>query len=486
MRLAGKDYFMSGDFTVPAGVTTIFVTTQQSKLATPAWDMANGNSVGAIAAIDVGVHRNFIPFAWGDNTNGKLGIFSIINASIPTMLVDATTNSGPGTYYRNVQTTLNNTTWYSAYTDHTAQNAFYNRQYSAGAHASLNLNLNTPASNASSPLLMTGGNLRGIFRNNNYGFLMGIENAPRGWGDNTYGQLGINSTTNQTTPTLSTRVSGSPNIINFWPCNDHLYGLTAQGDVLAWGRNDFGQLGLGDVANRSSPVLFASATNNPWKKFVGTGQSTIGLKVDGTVWVWGQSSMVTQYAVGGLSNVSTPVQVPNLEGIVDIRANNMTTTNNMVMALTRDGRVLNWGTNTFGYLGDNTITSKSIPQLMVSDASIVGIGCGERQTAYLKSDGSMWMCGNNSQGTLGDGTLTNRSVPVKVVDTISYLSRTFKIRFVKALEYQAAPVAITVVPGQTYTVSTQANSFSYSTDIYCANGVIWTGGAKAVRIAWFE
>ena len=45
--------------------------------------------------------------------------------------------------------------------------------------------------------------------------------------------------------------------------------------LLSWGRNNYGQLGLGDIADRSSPVQVGTLTN--WKQVAGGGYHTAAI-----------------------------------------------------------------------------------------------------------------------------------------------------------------------------------------------------------------
>lgn len=51
-----------------------------------------------------------------------------------------------------------------------------------------------------------------------------------------------------------------------------------------WGKNGYGQLGLGDATNRSSPVQIGSSAD--WHSIDASFQTSFALKVDGTLWAW--------------------------------------------------------------------------------------------------------------------------------------------------------------------------------------------------------
>jgi alpha-tubulin suppressor-like RCC1 family protein len=74
----------------------------------------------------------------------------------------------------------------------------------------------------------------------------------------------------------------------------------------AWGDNVFGQLGLNDTDNRSSPVQIGALTT--WSQIASGRSFSLAIKTDGTLWSWGRNN----YGKLGLNDTasrSTPVQV---------------------------------------------------------------------------------------------------------------------------------------------------------------------------------
>jgi alpha-tubulin suppressor-like RCC1 family protein len=79
------------------------------------------------------------------------------------------------------------------------------------------------------------------------------------WGGNGAGQLGINNTLDKSSPV---QVGGLSNwataLANKGATNTAA--IKTDGTLWSWGINDDGQLGLGDTADRSSPVQIGSLT----------------------------------------------------------------------------------------------------------------------------------------------------------------------------------------------------------------------------------
>jgi alpha-tubulin suppressor-like RCC1 family protein len=75
-----------------------------------------------------------------------------------------------------------------------------------------------------------------------------------------------------------------------------------------------------------------------------------------------------------------------------------------------------WGQNTNGQLGDNTTVAKSSPvQTISAGTNWKLVGCGQYQTAAIKTDGTLWTWGQNTNGQLGDNTIVNKSSPVQTI-----------------------------------------------------------------------
>jgi len=130
-----------------------------------------------------------------------------------------------------------------------------------------------------------------------------------------------------------------------------------------WGYNLAGNLGLGDVVNRSSPTQVGAGTD--WAKISMSDQ--------------------TNPALG-----------------------------HHVAAIKSDGTLWNWGFNTFGQLGDGTTDPQSSPIQVGADTDWAEVMCGWRHTNAIKTDGTLWSWGENTDGELGDNTVINRSSPVQI------------------------------------------------------------------------
>lgn len=254
------------------------------------------------------------------------------------------------------------------------------------------------------------------------------------WGNNTYGQLGDNSTTYRPFPTAVNRASGvsalnSKTVIGLAAGNYHSLAFCSDGTVAAWGENFYGQLGDNTVTRRLAPagVNRASGVSALFGKTViamaGGHFHSLALCSDGTVAAWGDNS-------SGQLGDNTTIQ-RNVPAAVN-RASGLSALYNRTvigvasgfghnLALCSDGTVAAWGSNSSGTLGDNSTTNRVVPVAVNTSAgsalfgkTVIGVAAGGFHSLVLCSDGTAASWGSNSSGALGDGTTTNRLLPVAV------------------------------------------------------------------------
>jgi alpha-tubulin suppressor-like RCC1 family protein len=115
------------------------------------------------------------------------------------------------------------------------------------------------------------------------------------------------------------------------------------------------------------------------------------------------------------------------------------------LALTSHGKVYAWGYNGYGQIGDNTTTSRSIPQQVstnLDQQKVIDIAAGWHSSYALTKSGEIYAWGSGSQGALGTGNTANRSTP-----TLINLPAT--IRFTQISSFNQTVAALTTT-GQVY------------------------------------
>ncbi|MGD9679422.1 MAG: RCC1 domain-containing protein, partial [Vulcanibacillus sp.] len=157
-----------------------------------------------------------------------------------------------------------------------------------------------------------------------------------------------------------------------------------------------------------------------FEKIVSGEAHTLGLTTTGQLYAWGWN-MEGQLGNDGIVSVNTPIEITEFlnlgpsETIFDIAAGAL-----MSSCITSNGRVLMWGENIYGQLGDNTTTRKLLPTDITANfglevgETIVFIELGKYSSSAISSLGRVFAWGYNAHGQLGDGTLTNSSLPIDI------------------------------------------------------------------------
>lgn len=123
------------------------------------------------------------------------------------------------------------------------------------------------------------------------------------WGVNSHGELGMPLTFVQSTKPLP--IGGSDTWLDFATGNDFCLAVKSDGTLWAWGRNNYGQLGLGHTNDVLTPTQVGTDTN--WEKINAAGTSTsLGIKNDGSIWVWGRNNF-GQFGNGTLTQSNVPL-----------------------------------------------------------------------------------------------------------------------------------------------------------------------------------
>lgn len=160
-------------------------------------------------------------------------------------------------------------------------------------------------------------------------------------------------------------------------------GLKYDGTLWFWG---FGYQGNGaGMTTNNTPVQIGTATD--WDKLATRG--TFALKTNGTLWGWGNSSLIT-------SNI--PVQIGT-----DTNWKTVSSSSTHVMATKTDNTLWLWGNNSNGQLGNGTINNNFTPTQLGADTNWTQASAGSAFSVALKADGSLVSCGMNVQGVLGLG-----------------------------------------------------------------------------------
>jgi len=195
------------------------------------------------------------------------------------------------------------------------------------------------------------------------------------------------------------------------------YGVKTDGTAWIWGYAAYGKLGNGTTTpNICSPIQVGSLTD--WKQMNGGGFHSAAVKTDGTLWVWGRNNY-GQLGLGTTTDYSSPVQVGSLTDWEYVACSYGVTS-----GLKTDGTVWGWGQGWQGSLGQGNQTDFSSPVQLGSytDWTYISRNNGNTQPYFFgvrggtfeTPAGTLWVCGDNTNGSMGTGNTTAYSSPVQI------------------------------------------------------------------------
>jgi alpha-tubulin suppressor-like RCC1 family protein len=274
------------------------------------------------------------------------------------------------------------------------------------------------------------------------------------WGDNNYGELGTGSDVGPSTcPATGTACSDVPVTVSslkdvraIAAGGDFSLALLGNGTVMSWGMNNSGELGDGSTSGPQSCTFGHPCSPTPVRvhglrdviAIAAGGEHALALLAGGTVMAWGNDTVgelgpttAVQTCADGYPCSPTPVAVGGLHTVKAIAAdrNGFGTGGDFNLALLADGRVMAWGSNDRGQLGDGSTTGpqscgafgpcSNTPAPVSGLRSVTAVAAGGHHGMALLADHSVKAWGENSYGQLGDGQYLDSAIPVAV----SHLAR---------------------------------------------------------------
>ena len=184
----------------------------------------------------------------------------------------------------------------------------------------------------------------------------------------------------------------------------HTLAINSDGELWAWGNNNFGQLGLGSTTPYAIPRRVGTSTN--WASVACGQYYTAAIDEYGNLYTCGK------YAYGALGR-DTSAQAANVLGIVTHPTNPRTGWKTVAcgaqhtLAIDIDGKLYSFGHNQSGELGINESgisTSKDSPQLVnhPENKTYKQIACGDYTSIAIGVDNKLYLWGRfvaNTGGT---------------------------------------------------------------------------------------
>ncbi|MBZ5734914.1 hypothetical protein K8Z61_10440 [Nocardioides sp. TRM66260-LWL] len=404
--------------------TTIATTSSLAGRTITAIAASNGSSHCLALASDGTLH------AWGNNSGGQLGDGTTTDRSVP---VQVTTNgtSLAGKTVAAIATGVNHSLALAS--DGTLHAWGLNTYGQLGDGTTTQRTTAVAVTVAGTSL--AGKTITAITAGTSHSLALAADGTAHAWGDNSRGQLGTGTNTQRTSAGAVT-VAGSSlatkTITAIAAGDTHTLALASDGTVHGWGNNSNGQLGVNTAAQTSTAVATTVTGTSLATKTITTIAAgfthSLALATDGTLHAWGANgggqlgdgTTNIRAAAVAVAITGTSLAGKNIVSIAGGYAHSL--------ALASDGTVHAWGSNSASQLGDGTTTQRSSAvAVLVAGTSLAGkritaIAAGFAHGLALASDGAAHAWGANAAGRLGDGTLTNRATAVAVLTTGSSLA----------------------------------------------------------------
>ena len=213
----------------------------------------------------------------------------------------------------------------------------------------------------------------------------------------------------------------------------HSMALLADGRVMTWGDNTFGQLGRIGIGG-NDPIARPIANLPKIVAIAAGGYHCLAIDARGGVWAWGEDDFGQVGNGGVVAAVPSPTRVINpldnqdlLLGVVAIAAGEKHS-----LAVLKDGTVRSWGLNNYGQLGIGITDAAPHPfplhvailnQVFPIMNGVV-IAAGGYHSLAIQTMGSAvaptfalaYSWGANDSGQLGNGTFAALNTPTPVQD----------------------------------------------------------------------
>jgi hypothetical protein len=175
------------------------------------------------------------------------------------------------------------------------------------------------------------------------------------WGRNNVGQLGLNSLSYKSSPN---QIGALTNWAKVSMGFAHCIATQTNGTLWAWGQNNLGSLGLNNSTYAySSPVQIGALTT--WSKPTAGLYDSFGITTSGALWSWGRND-IGQLGLGNITySFSSPQQVGSLTNWRDAYTGSYAKS---ILSIKTDGTLWTWGANAGGTLGLGNTTYYSSPK----------------------------------------------------------------------------------------------------------------------------
>ncbi|KAH8302427.1 hypothetical protein KR044_006384, partial [Drosophila immigrans] len=237
------------------------------------------------------------------------------------------------------------------------------------------------------------------------------------WGDNECGQLGHATDMEVVQLPKIVRSLVSKTVVQVACGKNHSLALTSCGELYAWGSNLYGQLGVqspSELSDCNYPMQLTTVLGIPVAAIACGGNHSFFISKSAAVFGWGRNNC-GQLGLNDEANRAYPTQLKTLRtlGVRFVACGD-----EYSVFLTNEGGLFTCGAGLYGQLGHGCNANEMLPRMVVElmGSTISQVACGNRHTlALVPSRGRIYGFGLGSSGQLGTRATKNLNLPQVVV-----------------------------------------------------------------------
>jgi len=314
---------------------------------------------GEIVSISAGqLHGAFLTaageiYTWGDNNLGKLGLGTTSNYEL---LVPTKVTALDGVVISSI--IMANGASYAI----SDTGVLYSWGQNTNGQLGIGSLINTGTPTAINPTAFGGEKVVEVSSGTSFTLVRTESGEVYAMGGNVQGQLGKGDSGTATRSNVPVKVDVPGTVVKVVAGTNTSLAITDDGKVWGWGQTDFGQLIKGEIVNgiltnpNNSNVLLPSEIQGLPGDVVDAHIGSrwgIALTASGEVWAWGRNDegwLGIETATGELSTLIAPTKLPGFDGIKIVSIEGGP---NHSLAVDADGNIYGWGNMNQGRLGSD-------------------------------------------------------------------------------------------------------------------------------------
>ncbi|XP_013397514.1 probable E3 ubiquitin-protein ligase HERC4 isoform X1 [Lingula anatina] len=237
------------------------------------------------------------------------------------------------------------------------------------------------------------------------------------WGQNSHGQLGRGEADKNfnRVPRLLKGFSASSCVIQVACGDKHTVILTRDGSIFVCGDHSHGQLGMGNLpqGRLDCPVKLKCMLGLPIGQIAAGGHHSFALTLSGTLFGWGKNN----FGQLGLGDEKDRLFPTLAKSVRNQKIKYVCCGEDHSVLLTQEGGVFTFGAGSHGQLGHNSLNNELLPRKVfeLMGSEVTQIASGRRHTlALVPLRGRVYSFGLGASGQLGTGNTSNCNSPSTV------------------------------------------------------------------------